>query len=39
MAERDLARQAEQHVEADADDRGQPDQGEDVELVVVGARR
>ena len=36
VAERDLPRQPQQHIEADADDGGQPDQGQDVELVVVG---
>ena len=37
VAERDLAGQPEQHVEADADDRREPDQRDDEELVAVGA--
>ena len=37
MAERDLAGEPEQHVEADADDGGEPDQRQHVELIVVRA--
>src|SRR5581483_6738453 len=36
MAERDLTAQAEQYVEADADDRGEADKGENVDLIAVG---
>jgi hypothetical protein len=38
MAERNLAVEPQQHVEADADDRGQPDRGDDENLIAVTAR-
>ena len=38
MAERYLAVEAQQHVEPDADDRGQPDHDDNEDLIAVAAR-